>query len=40
VQTGNYSEQFIEILSGLSAGEEVMLLPPRQSGQLASQAAG
>jgi multidrug resistance efflux pump len=40
VQTGNYSEQFIEILSGLSAGEEVMLLPPRQSGQLASQASG
>jgi multidrug resistance efflux pump len=40
VQTGNYSEQFIEILSGLSAGEEVMLLPPRQSGQLAAQAAG
>jgi multidrug efflux pump subunit AcrA (membrane-fusion protein) len=40
VQTGNYSEQFIEILSGLRAGEEVMLLPPRQSGQLASQAAG
>lgn len=40
VQTGNYSEQFIEILNGLSAGEEVMLLPPRQSGQLASQAAG
>lgn len=39
VQTGNYSEQFIEILSGLSAGEEVMLLPPRQSGQLASQAS-
>ena len=40
VQTGNYSEQFIEILSGLSAGEEVMLLPPRQSAQLAAQAAG
>ena len=40
VQTGHYSEQFIEILSGLRAGEEVMLLPPRQSGQLASQAAG
>jgi multidrug resistance efflux pump len=40
VQTGNYSEQFIEILSGLSAGEEVMLLPPRQAGQLASRASG
>jgi HlyD family secretion protein len=31
VQTGTYSEQFIEIVSGLRAGEEVMLLPPRQS---------
>lgn len=39
VQTGNYSEQFIEITGGLRAGEEVMLLPPRQSSQSSSQVA-
>ncbi|TFH75046.1 HlyD family efflux transporter periplasmic adaptor subunit [Gammaproteobacteria bacterium LSUCC0112] len=39
VQTGNYSEQFIEITAGLRSGEEVMLLPPRQSSQIAGQAA-
>lgn len=36
VQTGNYSEQFIEIVSGLRSGEEVMLLPPRQGAQVAN----
>tara|TARA_R110002072_G_scaffold284396_2_gene448479 strand:+ start:81848 stop:83884 length:2037 start_codon:yes stop_codon:yes gene_type:complete len=37
VETGTFSEQFIEIVSGLSAGETVMLLPPRQaSSQVAS----
>lgn len=36
VETGNYSEQFIEIVSGLRSGEEVMLLPPRQGAQVAS----
>jgi multidrug resistance efflux pump len=36
VETGNYSEQFIEIVSGLRAGEEVMLLPPRANTQVAS----
>jgi multidrug resistance efflux pump len=36
VETGNYSEQFIEIVSGLRSGEEVMLLPPRQGAQVAN----
>ncbi|MBT8147243.1 MAG: HlyD family efflux transporter periplasmic adaptor subunit [Gammaproteobacteria bacterium] len=30
VQTGAFSEQFIEIVSGLVAGEPVLLLPPQQ----------
>ncbi|MDT8428871.1 MAG: efflux RND transporter periplasmic adaptor subunit [Pseudomonadales bacterium] len=30
VEVGTFSEQFIEIRSGLRAGEKVMLLPPRQ----------
>ena len=31
VEVGNFSEQFIEITSGLRQGEEVLLLPPQQS---------
>lgn len=31
VEVGSFSEQFIQILSGLSEGEEVLLLPPRQN---------
>lgn len=30
VEVGTFSESFIEIRSGLSAGEEVLLLPPQQ----------
>ncbi|MEZ5492665.1 MAG: HlyD family efflux transporter periplasmic adaptor subunit [Gammaproteobacteria bacterium] len=30
VQTGAFSEQFIEIVSGLREGEELLLLPPQQ----------
>ncbi len=30
VRTGAFSEQFIEIVSGLQAGEQVLLLPPQQ----------
>jgi len=30
VEVGTFSEQFIEIVSGLRRGEQVMLLPPRQ----------
>jgi len=30
VEVGTFSEQFIEIVSGLRQGEQVMLLPPRQ----------
>jgi len=30
VQTGSFSEQFIEIVSGLREGEQVLLLPPQQ----------
>ena len=37
VEVGTFSESFIEIRSGLSAGEEVLLLPPQQqSATLAS----
>ncbi len=31
VETGTFSESFIEITSGLREGEEVLLLPPQQS---------
>lgn len=31
VEVGTFSEQFIQITAGLRAGEEVMLLPPRQN---------
>ncbi|MDP1932193.1 MAG: HlyD family efflux transporter periplasmic adaptor subunit [Gammaproteobacteria bacterium] len=31
VEVGSFSEQFIQITSGLRPGEEVMLLPPRQN---------
>ncbi len=30
VEVGSFSESFIEIRSGLRAGEEVLLLPPQQ----------
>ena len=36
VRTGAFSEQFIEIVSGLVEGEPVLLLPPQQ--QLADSA--
>jgi multidrug efflux pump subunit AcrA (membrane-fusion protein) len=31
VEVGTFSEQFIEISSGLQQGEDVLLLPPQQS---------
>ena len=31
VEVGDFSDSFIEIASGLEAGEEVLLLPPRQT---------
>ena len=31
IEVGTFSDSFIEILSGLEAGEEVLLLPPQQS---------
>ncbi|MEX0964508.1 MAG: HlyD family efflux transporter periplasmic adaptor subunit [Pseudohongiellaceae bacterium] len=31
IEVGAFSESFIEIVSGLEAGEEVLLLPPQQS---------
>jgi multidrug efflux pump subunit AcrA (membrane-fusion protein) len=31
VETGTFSESFIEITSGLREGEKVLLLPPQQS---------
>lgn len=37
VEVGSFSEQFIQILEGVVPGEEVMLLPPRQSGSAVAQ---
>jgi multidrug efflux pump subunit AcrA (membrane-fusion protein) len=31
VEVGAFSDSFIELTSGLRAGEEVLLLPPQQS---------
>jgi multidrug efflux pump subunit AcrA (membrane-fusion protein) len=31
IEVGTFSESFIEITSGLRAGEKVLLLPPQQS---------
>jgi HlyD family secretion protein len=31
IEVGTFSDSYIEILSGLEAGEEVLLLPPQQS---------
>ena len=34
VETGTFSESFIEITSGLRAGDEVLLLPPQQQSSI------
>lgn len=36
IEVGTFSDSYIEILSGLEAGEEVLLLPPQQSLRNAS----
>jgi len=33
VQTGNFNDSYIEIVSGLTEGEEISLIPPRLNGQ-------
>ena len=38
IKVGTFSDSYIEILSGLEAGEEVLLLPPQQSLRDASDA--
>ena len=38
IEVGTFSDSYIEILSGLEAGEEVLLLPPQQSLRDASDA--